>query len=280
MEYTQPYDSYTLGSKGCDTSNTCQYSAGNPNNCCQANNYGYRDVVTFNTYTSRQTAMTQFIQWVQGDPTFSKDTYFMSAQDLVAYMQHPFDKTGAPVAADTVATPDSNGIFSRLGWTTQGAKLTVVSGNAANIAFTIPTPASGDNPGVVFAQAGVARGALKGLSHIDLKYNTQVPFRIRLLTSDGSTTVTTLLAGVGGDRVARIRVKDFFPGPEAGESQLASASLVDSAYLANVTGIAFESAATQAAPSGAPGAFVGGTFTTKIEQLTLHGVATASLCTP
>ena len=93
---------------------------------------------------------------------------------------------------------------------------------------------------------------LQNLSHIDIEYTTQVPFRIRLLTSDGSTTVTALLAGVGGDRVARIRIKDFFPGPEVAESQVSSMALVDPTYLAKVTGIAFESAATTAAPSGTP----------------------------
>jgi hypothetical protein len=280
MEYTEPYDSYTLGKKGCDSTATCQYSAGNPNNCCQANNFGYRDVVNFSTYTTRQQAMTKFVRWIQSDPVLSKDTYFMSAQDLVAYMQHPFDRTGTAVKPDAVATPDSNGIFNRLGWKASGAKLTVVSGNAADIAFTIPKPADGDNPAVVFAAAGVTKGALKGLSHIDVKYNSQVPFRIRLLRDDSTTTVTALLAGVGSDRVARIRIKDFFPGPEASESQIASMPLVDSSYMAGVTGIAFESAATQAAPTGTPGAFAGGTFTAKIEQITLHGATTAGLCTP
>ena len=124
----------------------------------------------------------------------------------------------------------------------------------------------------------MAPGSLKNVSHIDIKYNTQIPFRIRLLTSDGSTSVTALLAGVGGDRLARIRIKDFFPGPEATEAQVAAAALVDSTYMAKVTGIAFESAATMAAPSGTPGTFVGGMYTTKIEQITLHGVATTSLC--
>ncbi|HEV3190643.1 MAG TPA: hypothetical protein VGY54_09120, partial [Polyangiaceae bacterium] len=114
---------------------------------------------------------------------------------------------------------------------------------------------------------------------IDIKYSTQVPFRIRLLTSDGSTSVSALLAGVGGDRLARIRIKDFFPGGfEAGASQVAAAGLVDSNYMAKVTGIAFESAATLVAPSGAPATFAPGTFTTQIQQITLHGVSTASLC--
>jgi hypothetical protein len=196
-------------------------------------------------------------------------------------MQHPFDKTGAPVQADAIASPDSNGIFNRLGWTTQGATFSAVSGNAANITFTIaPLDADGDNPDVSYVEAGIAAGSLKDLSHIDIKYTTQVPFRIRLLTSDGSTTVTALLAGVGSDRTARIRIKDFFPGPEVAESQVSDMGLVDATYMAKVTGIAFESAATTAAPSGPPGNFPGGKFTTQIEQITLHGVATADLCSP
>jgi hypothetical protein len=281
IEYTQPYDSYTLGSPGCDTTSTCVYSAGNPSNCCQANNYGYRDVTEYSTYLTRQQAMTQFVQWIQSDPNFSKDTFFMSTQDLVNYMQNPFDKTGAAVPADTIASPDSNGIFNRLGWTTSGATITPTSGNAANLTFTIaPLDANGDVPAVSYAEAVVAEGSLQNLSHIDIEYTTQVPFRIRLLTSDGSTTVTALLAGVGGERTARIRIKDFFPGPEAAESQVSTFPLVDSTYMAKVTGIVFESAASTAAPSGTPGNFPGGTFTTQIEQITLHGVATTSLCTP
>jgi hypothetical protein len=289
IEYTQPYDSYTLGSPGCNTgtdpktgaATPCTYSPGNPNNCCQANNYGYRDVTMYNTYAQRQAAMMAFVQWIKNDPNYSKDTYFMSMQDLVDYMQHPFDKTGAPVQPDTVASPDSNGIFNRLGWTTQGATISAVSGNAANITFTIaPLDSSGDNPAVSYAEAGITAGSLKNVSHIDIKYSTQVPFRIRLLTNDGSTTVTALLAGVGGDRTARIRVKDLFPGPEASESQVATMGLVDSTYMAKVNGIAFESAATTAAPSGTPGTFPGGKFTTNIEQITFHGVSTTDLCSP
>jgi hypothetical protein len=48
--------------------------------------------------------------------------------------------------------------------------------------------------------------------------------------------------------------------------------------MAKVTGIAFESAATMVAPSGTPATFSGGDFTTNIEQITLHGVDTSSLC--
>jgi hypothetical protein len=278
IEYTFPYDSFTLGSPGCDITPTCVYSAGNPSNCCQANNWAYRDVVSDSTYTTRQMAMQQFVQWVQSTPPFNTDTYFMSFPDLVAYMQHPFDKTGAAVPADAVASPDSNGIFSKLGWTGTGATIMTSSGNSATISFTIATPASGNVPDVSYVEAGLTAGALQNVSHIDIKYSSQVPFRIRLLTSDGSTSVTALLAGVGGDRLARIRIKDFFPGPETAEAQVANMPLVDSSYMAKVNGIAIESAATLVAPSGTPATFAGGTFTTTIEQITLHGVDTSSLC--
>jgi hypothetical protein len=123
----------------------------------------------------------------------------------------------------------------------------------------------------VTVEAGIKPGALAGVSHIDIKYSTEVPFRIRLLTSDGTLTTTVLLAGTGGDRLARIRVKDFFPGPEAAASDVASAALVDGAYMGKVTGIAFESAAT--AVTGAK------SFNTHIQQITLHGVSSNDLCT-
>src|SRR5207247_6411858 len=118
--------------------------------------------------------------------------------------------------------------------TGNGATINVVDGNTADIVFTV---ANVDNP--VDVSAGFNAGALKGVSHIDIKYNSEVPFRIRLLTGGGLST-TVLLAGVGKDRVARIRVKDFFPGPDATESQIASSGLVDGTYMAKVSGIAFE----------------------------------------
>jgi hypothetical protein len=231
----------------------------------QANNYGYADVTKTSTYTTRQQALTGFIQWIASDPVLSKDTFFMSGGGLVNYMKNPTDKTGKPVAPDTVASPDSNGLFT-VPWTGQGATISVVSGNAANIAFTVGSV--DDDP--VTVAGNVPAGSLKGVSHIDIKYTTEAPFRIRLLTASGVTT-TALLAGVGGDRLARIRIKDFFPGPEASQSDVTSfTGPVDATYMAGVTGIQFESAAT-----GVTGA---GTFNTKIEQITLHGVATSALC--
>ncbi|HVR64181.1 MAG TPA: hypothetical protein VMU50_19915 [Polyangia bacterium] len=247
VEYTAPYDSYTL--------------------MVQANNYGYRDVLTYTTYDKRQMAMQSFINWIKNDPVLSQDTYFLSAAQLAAYMKAPFDKAGKPATADTVATPDSNGIFKRLTWVNRGAMVTVVDGNTADIVFPVSTAAAAP----VSVAAGVAAGSLKNLSHIDIKYTTDVPFRIRLLPADGSPTMTVLLAGVGGDRTARIRVKDFMPGPEATAAQVTAAGLVGGDYMAKVAGIAFESAAT---------AVTGGKmFTTHIDQLTLHGADTTALCT-
>ena len=70
--------------------------------------------------------------------------------------------------------------------------------------------------------------------------------------------------------MARIRIKDFFPGPEAKASEIGKASLVNGDYMAKVAGIAFESAATEV--SGAKA------FKTHIEQFTVHGAKTETLC--
>jgi hypothetical protein len=245
IEYTDPYDSYTLS--------------------VQANNYGYRNVLKYNTYPQRQQAMKDFVAWIQADPSFSKDTYFLSAKQLVDYMKTPFDKTGAKVMPDAVASPDSNGLFSRLGWSGDGATINVVDGNTADIVFKVTNV---EDP--VSVTAGIKAGALAGVSHIDIKYSTEVPFRVRLLTSSGAVSTTVLLAGVGGDRLARIRIKDFFPGPEASAADVGSAAPVDAAYMGKVEGIAFESAATPVTGTGS--------FNTHIEQITLHGVNTSDLC--
>ena len=245
VEYTQPYDDYTLET--------------------QANNYGYRDVIKYSTYDKRQAALINFVKWIASDPALSKDTYFMSAGQLVDYMKKPFDKTGKAVAADAVASPDSNGLFTRASWTSSGATLKANSGNSATITFAVKNTDDSVN-----VAAGITQGALAGVSHIDIKYTSQVPFRIRLLTSDGSPEMTVLLGGVGQDRTARIRIKDFFLPPDASAAQVAKAVQVDATYMAKVSGIAFESAANQV--TGAK------TFTTTIEQLTLHGVDTSALC--
>jgi hypothetical protein len=247
IEYTDPYDSFTLA--------------------VQANNYGYRNVLNYNKYPQRQQAMKDFVNWIKSDPALSKETFFLSARQLVDYMKHPFDKAGTKVGADAIASPDSNGLFSRLTWTEEGATIKVVDGNSADIVFNVKSV--DDDP--VTVKAGIKGGALKGVSHFDIKYNSEAPFRIRLLTSDGALSTTVLLAGTGSDRLARVRVKDFFPGPEASPAEVTGAGLVNGDYMNKVTGIAFESAAT--AVTGAK------SFNTHILQLTVHGVSTNDLCT-
>jgi len=242
-----PYDAFTLAVQG--------------------NNYGYRDVLKYTTYLQRQQAMKDFVAWIKADPALSADTYFLSTAQMAAYMKAPFDKKGMKAAADAVATPDSNGIFSRLTWVSHGATIDVTDGNTADVNFMVPNVASD-----VSVVAGVVAGSLKTLSHIDLKYTTDVPFRVRLLTSDGTPSVTVLLAGVGGDRLARLRVKDFFPGNETLAAKLGTLPLVGADYMAKVTGIAFESAVTPVTGAKA--------FKAHIEQLTLHGADTAALCMP
>jgi hypothetical protein len=244
MEYTTTYDNVVLH---------------------QANNYGFTNVVKYSTFSDRQVAMTAFRDWIQNDPTLNKDTYFLSAKQLADYMKRPFDKRGANATADPVGTPDSNGLFTRLSWKGQGAAIQVASGNSAAIVFDV---ASVDRQ--VGVSAGINAGSLANLTHIDVKYSTEVPFRIRFLTNDGSVSTTALLAGVGGDRLARIRIKDFFPGPESSATQVAAAGLVDASYMAKVVGIVFESAATRVTGPAV--------FHTNILQLTLHGASTASLC--
>ena len=209
--------------------------------------------------------MVEFVDWIKKDPVMSKETYFLSAEQLVAYMKAPFDKAGVPAKPDPIATPDSNGIFTRLTWKTDQASIKATDGNTADIVFDLKSIIA---PGSV--TAGIVPGSLKNLSHIDIKYSTEVPFRIRLLTSGGVST-TVLLAGTGGtDRLARIRVKDFFPGREATDDDVIEMPLVDAAYMDKVNGISFESAATLATSAK--------TFNTHIRQITLHGANTAGLC--
>jgi hypothetical protein len=246
IQYTMPYDSFTLG--------------------MQANNYGYKNVLDYNRFTDRQAAMQEFVNWIQSDPVLRKETYFLSGKQLVDFMRKPYDKTGAAVSADTVATPSSNGIFSRLKWVTNNTTITVVDGNSADLSFDVRDP----EKEVVYISAGVAAGSLKNLSHIDIKYTTDMPFRIRLMTADGDHR-TVLLAGTTGDRQARIRIKDFFASFDGQPDKIATAALTNADYMAKVTGISIESAGTALHRNVKS--------KTQIQQLTLHGAATQALCT-
>jgi hypothetical protein len=230
-------------------------------------NCGYADVPMYSTYMDRQAAMLAFRDWIRQDPVFSKQTYFWSPSQLLAYLAHPYSiKTGKPIAPDAIASPDSNGLFTRLTWDqTDNATIKVNSGNSADIVFN---PMTSD--AVTTIQAGIVAGSLTNLSHIDIKYSTEVPFRIRLRTADGTQESTVLLGGVGGVRTARIRAKDFFPAPDALATEAVNATIVNSAYLSKIVGISFESASTTATGAKA--------FNTHILQMTLHGVSTANLC--
>jgi hypothetical protein len=245
VEYTAPYDEFTLAMQG--------------------NNYGYRNVLDYNTYMDRQQAMRDFVNWVKNDPVLSQETYFMSAQQLTEFMRAPFDKTGAPAAAEAVATPASNGVFSQLTWTDNGiASMTAVDGNSADFTFTLA-----DIYDQALVAAGVTPGSLANVTHIDIQYTTEVPFYVRLLTPSG-TQMTVLLSAVGGNRTARIRVRDFSPAWEASAAEVTAANHVDAAYMATVNGIGFEAAGTEVTGTG--------TFNTHIEQITFHGAATTELC--
>ncbi len=96
-------------------------------------------------------------------PTSAKIRTLMSMQDLVDYMQKPpvRQDEALRVQPDTIASPDSNGIFNRLGWTTSGATFSAVSGNAANLTFTIAPLDSrmDDNPAVSYVESGDRRQA-------------------------------------------------------------------------------------------------------------------------
>src|SRR5260370_3830952 len=177
-----------------------------------------------------QGAMTMFVNWIKSDPVYSKDTYFLSAAQMAAYMKAPFDKAGKPATADAVATPDSNGVFKRLTWVSRGATIAATDGNTADVTFPVSTAAAAP----VSVVAGVVAGSLKTLSHIDIKYTSDVPFRVRLLTSDEAPSLAVLLAGVGGGPPARIRGQDFAPRPEAAAPHATAARLITRRHTATV----------------------------------------------
>lgn len=238
----------------------------------QPNNADFLDVLGYNRYSDRKAAVREFIAWVQAN---YPDVYFMSGKQLVEYMANPFDKDGNPVAPDTLATPTANDLFAKLPeWTVErdalgsDASYSVVDDNTMTIDFTVASPneAAGEYPFVDVA-AYFAEGTLANVSHIDIVYETDVPFRVRALPAEGSGLLgmQALLAGVGGERKARIRIKDLRPDPYAAPTALASANFVDAGYMARVAGLSFESAATKP-----------GTYTVKIKRIVVHGLGEVS----
>jgi hypothetical protein len=242
----------------------------------QANNTDFLDVLSYTTYAQRKAAVKEFVNWVKQN--YASDVYFMSGKQLVQFMKTPFDKHGTAVPADELASPAANDFFRRYPeWQVDkdelgsDATIHLEDRNTMTIDFKVgrKNEAMEQYPFVDVATMFPA-GSLSGVSHIDIVYETSAPFRIRLLTDEVSASaplpMQVLLAGVGGERVARIRIKDFSPDPYADPEKVGSAGLVDNAYLGKVLGLAFESASTKDNTS----------FTVKIKQIHFHGLSGAS----
>jgi hypothetical protein len=237
----------------------------------QPGNEDFHDVLNYNTYQDRKEAVLTFLDWVQDE--YGDDTWILSNQELIAYMKAPYDKNGDPVADDTLATPTCNNPFDLLpGWTVDKDALgsdavpTVVDGNSLDITFTVGqnNEAAGDYAWVDVASYFQA-GALANVSHIDVVYEAEAPFRIRLLPESGMS-MQALLSGGPGERKARVRIKDFRPDPYASANDIAEAAFVDADYMAGVSGLAFESAST----------VDGTTFEVHIRRLVIHGLGEAA----
>ena len=116
-----------------------------------------------------------------------------------------------------------------------------VDGNKADIVFNVKS-VDDDRSSV---EAGIKPGSLTGVSHIDIKYSTDVPFRIRLLTNDGPLSARPCCSPApAAIASARIRIKDFFPGPEASASEVGRRQARRRRRTwPRCPGIAFESAA-------------------------------------
>ncbi len=238
----------------------------------QTGNEDFHDVLDYNTFQDRKDAMREFVLWVQSE--YADDAYMISNGELIDYMEAPWDKDRNPVPADELAAPRCSKLFTLLGdWVVNkddvgsDAQVTVVDKNTMDVDFTI---GKSDDAAAKYTFVDAAtyfqKGAFAGVSHIDIVYETGAPFRVRLLPEESDTSTLSmqaLVAGVGGERVVRIRVKDFRPDPYADPVAIAKASFVDSDYLGKVAGLSFESASTKDEVS----------FTLKIKQIIVHGLA-------
>ena len=242
----------------------------------QENNWDYVDVLDYNTYQDRKDAYTEFVQWVVTN--YGDEVYFMSNKELVEYMKAPFDKNGNAVGADTMAEPANTRLFNLVSeWTVEkddlgsDATYTITGGASMDISFTIGNnnEAQGDYCWTDIA-AYFNTGALAGVSHIDVLYEAEAPFRLRLIPDDGVSTdaaMQVLVAGVGGERTARIRMKDFRPDPYEDPAVIAAQGFVDDAYMQNVNGLSIESASTHDQT----------TFAVNIKKIVLHGLDDADI---
>jgi hypothetical protein len=199
----------------------------------------------------------------------------MSGKQLVEYMKNPFDKNGDPVPADTVASPTTYDFFNKFGtWAVNkdtfgsDASVSIEDHNTMTVDFTIGTKndAAGEYPFVDVATYFEA-GAFENVSHIDIVYETQQPVRVRLITPEsGPLAMQVLLAGVGGERIVRIRAKDFMPDPYAEPAKIAAQGFVDKAYMAKVVGLSFESACVKDKLD----------FQLKIKRIDIHGLSASA----
>lgn len=236
----------------------------------QPGNADYVDVLSYNTYADRKAAVTEFVDWVKAN--YGDDVYFMSNEELVEYMKNPFDKDGNPVQADALATPANGSLFSMADtWEVakddlgSDASYEITGPGSMEIEFTVGT---NDETGGDYCWVDLSTyfdtGALAGVSHIDIEYEAEAPFRIRLLPDEGESALPmqALLAGVGGVRTARIRIKDFRPDVYASPTAINAAGHVDDAYMGDIAGIAFENAAPMDQL----------TYTVKINKIVFHGL--------
>ncbi len=236
----------------------------------QPGNEDYRDVLNYNTYADRKAAVREFIGWVR--KSYGSDVYFLSAKELVEFMKEPFDKRGKPVPAEIPNSPACESFFDSVpDWSVNkdalgsNGSFQKLGPDSFEIAFTVgKNDEAKEQYCFVDVAAYFAQGALKNVSHIDIQYEAGAPFRIRLLPDAGDLTtlpMQVLLAGVGSERTARIRMKDFTPDPYAPAADIAAQGYVDTRYLDRIAGLSFENASTRDETS----------YKVKIKKIVLHG---------
>jgi hypothetical protein len=185
-------------------------------------------------------------------------------------MKKPFDKDGNSVGADELAEPASNNLF-QLANTWQinkddlgsSGSVDVDDGNTIEVEFKVANnDDANEKYAFIDASSHFDAGALRGVSHFDILYESESPFRIRLLPeSDSDTSMQVLLAG-SGERTARVRIKDFRPDNYTDPNKIASAGYVNQAYLEKVAGISIEAAPTTGTRN----------FTVKIKRIIAYGL--------
>jgi peptidoglycan/xylan/chitin deacetylase (PgdA/CDA1 family) len=238
----------------------------------QPANADFVDVLNYTTYQDRKDAISEFMQWISDN--YADDVYFMSSLELVEYMLNPFDLNGDDAPGDQLASPSCAEPFTVMSeWEVEkdalgsDAAFTIDDADTMTIDFTVGV---NDEGGGDYCWVDVAtffaKGFLEGVSHIDITYETEAPFRIRLNPSTdeiSEMSMQVLLAGVGGERKARIRIGDFRPDPYADPDDIASHGFVDDEYMGKIGGISFENASTVDQTS----------YTVQIKRIVFHGLS-------